>query len=495
MDRTACVDLPAFPLQLLLQDHPDWQDSPAAVVDRDHPQGVLLWVNEHARRYRVLPGMRYAAGLSLSGQLRAAEVSPQRIDRAVSQIARRLRRFTPDVEPAEDDPGSFWLDAGGLERLFPSLQDWASLIRSDLEQQNLEVSLVVGFTRFGSYALARSRRTMIVLQTPADERAASRRVPLDRLNLETKTRDTLDRLGIRTVGDFMDLPAEGVAKRFGPEALRLHRLASGTLRLPLQPQRPLPAALRHLDFDEIETSIPRLIYAIERELAPLLKTLVDRGRALTRIHLGMRFEKLPQHIEHICPAAPTLDAKQLIELIRLRLEAVRKLPDGVVAITLVADSLPATEEQLRLFEGRERRDPAAADRALARLRAELGDAAVVRARLRDAHLPEARFIWEQIAHVQAAQPGEVGGNVLVRRLFDKPVPLPSRSRNEPDGWMLRGLQHGPVIRTQGPHIVSGGWWRRSVHREYHFAETQQGELLWIFYDRVRRKWFMHGRVE
>ena len=495
MDRTACVDLPAFPLQLLLQDHPDWQDSPVAVVDRDHPQGVLLWVNEHARRFRILPGMRYAAGLSLSGQLRAAEVPSQRIEKAVSQIARRLRRFTPDVEPAEGDPGSFWLDAGGLERLFPSLQDWASLIRSDLGQQHFKASLVVGFTRFGSYALARSRRTIIVLKTPADERAASRRVPLDRLNLETRTRDTLDRLGIRTVGGFMDLPPEGISKRFGPEALRLHRMTGGTLQLPLQPQRPLPAALRHLDFDDIETSIPRLIYAIERELPQLLQTLVDRGHALTRIHLGMRFEKLPQHIERIRPAAPTLDAKQLIELIRLRLEAVRKLPDGVAAITLAADSLVATEDQLRLFEGRKRRDPAAADRALARLRAELGDAAVVRARLRDAHLPEARFIWEQIAHVQAAQPGEAGGNVLVRRLFGKPVPLPSRARNEPDGWMLRGLQHGPVIRTQGPHIVSGGWWNRSVHREYHFAETQQGELLWIFYDSIRRQWFMHGRVE
>ena len=168
MDRTACVDLPAFPLQLLLQDHPDWQDSPVAVVDRDHPQGVLLWVNEHARRFRILPGMRYAAGLSLSGQLRAAEVPSQRIEKAVSQIARRLRRFTPDVEPAEGDPGSFWLDAGGLERLFPSLQDWASLIRSYLGQQHFKASLVVGFTRFGSYALARSRRTIIVLKTPAD---------------------------------------------------------------------------------------------------------------------------------------------------------------------------------------------------------------------------------------------------------------------------------------------------------------------------------------
>jgi len=495
VDRTACVDLPALPLQLLLQDHPDWKDQPSAVVDRDHPQGVLLWVNEHARRFRVLPGMRYAAGLSLTNQLRAAEVSHDRIDKAVSQIARRLRRFTPDVEPAEGDPGSFWLDAGGLERLFPSLHDWASLIRSDLEQQCFRASLVVGFTRFGSYALARSRRTMIVLKTPEDERCASRRVPLDRLNLETKTRDILERLGIRTVGGFMDLPPEGVCKRFEPEALRLHRMAAGTLNLPLQPQRPVPPAIRHLDFEDIETSIPRLIHAIERELAPLLQTLVDRGHALARMHLGLRFERLPQHIERIRPAGPTLDGKQLLELIRLRLEAVRKLPDGVEAFTLAADSLPATEEQLRLFEDRTQRDTAAANRALARLRAELGDDAVVRARLRDAHLPEARFVWEQIAHVQAARPGEVGGNVLVRRLFGKPVPLPSRSRNEPDGWMLRGLQHGPVIRTQGPHVVSGGWWRRPVHREYHFAETQKGELLWIFYDRVRRQWYMHGRVE
>jgi len=61
--------------------------------------------------------------------------------------------------------------------------------------------------------------------------------------------------------------------------------------------------------------------------------------------------------------------------------------------------------------------------------------------------------------------------------------------------MLRGLQQGPVVRVSGPYVVSGGWWNRVVHREYHFAETQKGELLWVFYDRVRRRWFLHGRVE
>ena len=32
MARMACVELPAFPLQLLLKRHPDWADRPVVVV-------------------------------------------------------------------------------------------------------------------------------------------------------------------------------------------------------------------------------------------------------------------------------------------------------------------------------------------------------------------------------------------------------------------------------------------------------------------------------
>jgi protein ImuB len=61
--------------------------------------------------------------------------------------------------------------------------------------------------------------------------------------------------------------------------------------------------------------------------------------------------------------------------------------------------------------------------------------------------------------------------------------------------MLRGLDQGPVVRVLGPYVVSGSWWRRPEHRDYHFAETRQGELLWVFFDRARRRWFLQGRVE
>jgi len=47
----------------------------------------------------------------------------------------------------------------------------------------------------------------------------------------------------------------------------------------------------------------------------------------------------------------------------------------------------------------------------------------------------------------------------------------------------------------GPYVVSGGWWASTVHREYYFIETRRGDLLWTFYDRKRRRWFLHGKVE
>ena len=99
------------------------------------------------------------------------------------------------------------------------------------------------------------------------------------------------------------------------------------------------------------------------------------------------------------------------------------------------------------------------------------------------------------AWLAAPKPGEADHRTLVRRIYSQPVPLPSRARHEPDGWMPRSLDQGPVFRTLGPYVVSGGWWRKAVHREYHYAETRKGELLWIYYDRPRRRWFLHGRVE
>ncbi|HXV74677.1 MAG TPA: hypothetical protein VD788_00030 [Candidatus Polarisedimenticolaceae bacterium] len=491
----ACVDLPAFPLQLLLQRRPEWAAHPVAVVDADKPQGTILWVNERALAHRIRPGMRYAAGLSLAAALRAAVVPSAEIEHEIDGLVGRLRRFTPNVEPSAEEPGVFWLDASGLERLHDSLRGWAGAVRAGLQQVGFRSTVVVGFSRFGTYALAKTKRDTVVIGSEREEQSAAFRVPLDRLAIPPAARDALERLGVTTVGRLAELPVEGVERRFGPRVYRLHRMATGERREPLQPVPPPPPSTVRTTLDHPETDVLRLLVVIERLLHPLLRASADRAAALVELQLGFRFESLGDHIETVRPAAPTLQAKQLLELIRLRLQAVRRLPDGVTEIVLISRETAATTRQLRLFAGKPKRDLEAGNRALARVRAELGDRAVVRAQLREAHMPEGRIVWEPLDALQPAAPRQIDTGAMVRRIHTRPVPLPPRPRQEPDGWLLRGLQQGPVVRVSGPYVVCGGWWNRPIHREYHFAETRKGELLWVYYDRVRRRWYLQGRVE
>lgn len=504
--RLACVDLPAFPLQLLLRQRPEWREEPAAVVAEDRPQGRILWANEAARSRRVLPGMRYAAALSLCPGLRAAEVPPDEIDAGVDEVVKTLRRFTPEVEPGDGEPGVFWLDASGLLRLYPSLPPWAGRLRRTLAGDGFTSRVVVGFTRFGTYALARAGRTsgaptgdgVLVLEDPMDEQQAARRVRLERLGIEPKLRDALRKLGVRTVGDLVELPEGGLGQRFGKAAKRLHRLAAGELAPPLRPRADTAPPRRRVIFEFPEDDRERLHFALRRELTPLLREVAERREAVTAIEIRLCLEGGGHEDLVVRPAAPTLDARQLTDLAYLRFEGLAAsgwLAASAMELIVVARGVPARPEQLRLFSEHSRRDLAAAARALARVRAELGPHAVCRARLVDGHLPEASFVWEPLVEPRFPRPCGAGRPTLVRRLLARPRPLPPRPRHEPDGWLIKGLERGPVRRYVGPFIVSGGWWAREIHREYHYAETERGDLLWVFYDRRRRRWYLQGTVE
>src|SRR5262245_14925250 len=167
--------------------------------------------------------MRYASGLSLAKELRAGVVTAKEIDDEVAKLSELIRRFTPSVEPGKGEPGVFWLDAKGLERLFGALTEWASQLHAELVRAGFVASLAVGFDRFCGYAGAKSRKgfSSRVFESPAEERATAREVKLDRLALPNAARDTLLKLGVATVGRFVDLPLDGVGVRFGPEVRRL----------------------------------------------------------------------------------------------------------------------------------------------------------------------------------------------------------------------------------------------------------------------------------
>jgi protein ImuB len=516
MVRLACVDLPAFPLQLLLRRHPEWACYPAAVVAEDKPQGVVLWVNEKARQLGVLPGLRYAAALSLATGLHAGEVKSTEIQKASRELTHRLIRFTPEVEPAAEEPGVFWLNGMGLTLLYPSSGRWARALHADIAAEKFQVSVVAGFTRFGTYAVAKVKKGVTVFNDPVEERRMAQTVPLSRLDIDPDFRDTLFKLGIKTVGALLSLPPVGLRERFGLKAYRLHRMAAGDLWTPLDPYKPEEPVKQHCILDDPENDTTRLVFLIKQLLHPMLATLAARARAVAILRLSFLVDRSGWLKEQIRPAVPTLDSSQILDLVRLRLESLQ-FSAGVTEIALEAEACAATAEQLRLFsegpalspsamlrinsvEG-SKRDLDAANRALARLRAEFGDDAVVQAKLMNGHLPEARFAWEPLSRVKLPRNdlnalNGPAAKVLVRRIMAKPMPLPGvPRRTHEDGWLILGHKYGSVDKLSGPYVFSGGWWNREIQRDYYFAETRRGAIAWVYYDRVRRRWFLQGWIE
>ena len=334
--RLACVDLPAFALQLLLKRHPDWATRPAAVVAEDKPQGTVLWVNERARQSGVLPGLRYAAALSLAADLRAGQIEEKEIARSVSELTYRLMRFSPEVEPAAGEPGVFWLNGAGLTRLYHSPRHWANAIHQEIATQSLVACVVVGFTRFGAYAVAKAQKRIVIFRDAAEEQSAAEKIPLSRLHIDPRFRDALLKLGIETVGGLLSLPPVGLRERFGAEAHRLHQMAAGELWTPLKPSKPEEPVAQNRILDDPESDATRLLFLIKQMLHPMLAELANRAQALSLLWLSFLMDKGGWLKEQIRPATPTLAEAQIIDLIRLRLESL-KLAAGVIEIALQAE--------------------------------------------------------------------------------------------------------------------------------------------------------------
>jgi len=219
---------------------------------------------------------------------------------------------------------------------------------------------------------------------------------------------------------------------------------------------------------------------VKRLLHPLLPPLADRGRAVAALDLELVLaDRAGTRLrETLRPAAPSLDAVLLLELVRLRLESLA-LEAGVERVALTLHDAVAPAVALSLFRQHCERDLAAAERALARVRAEFGDDAVVRAELQSSHLPEQSFRWAPLASLPAAAVA-ARRPCLVRRFLAQPSSSPA-----PRGECLRG----------GPFHVSSGWWHDEMRRAYHFAVADGGDLRWVYYDPRRQRWWVQGRVE
>jgi protein ImuB len=504
--KVACVDIPALPLQLVFRAQPGWRLDPIAVVEAERPLAAVQWLNQPAQRAGIRRGMKLGQARALCCQLRAETVPERQVEAAIDELFEALTAFSPAVEPAADPPGLFWLDPSGMKTLFGTYLNWAQAVYGALAQRGFRAAVVVGFSRYLAFAIAKTTPHALVLSDPAEERRLACEVRLGRLDLPAKLYADLALLGIDTLGQLLNLPQGELKLRYGSQAAELHDRASGQGGAPLRPRERAEPLRAEQQIDPPDDNHTRLLFALKGLLDPLIDRAAAQGEAVAALQLVLRLDHALPHPDRVALAAPTLNAALMLDLIRLRLGA-SELAAPVEQLELQLETVPVHPSQLGLLYQAPRRDLDAAARAIARIQAAFGPDSVTRARLRNAYLPEAAFCWEPIsrAHLPKPTPPE-RALPLVRRVFTRRIAPPTLPFSLQEGTGLNCDysydKTAAVVSSQGmgtaicgPYRIAGGWWKRRVERDYYFVETADQQILWVYYDRPRNRWVLHGVVE
>jgi protein ImuB len=369
-------------------------------------------------------------------------------------IAAWACQFTPRV--SLEPPRALLLEVEGSLLYFGGEQGFFGRLREGIAAIGLEASLGVAPAARAALWLARGGGETL------------EELPVE-VACEGEARVFLKQVGIRTIGELLRLPRDGLARRCGQQLLDDLERAHG--RLPeareffVPPQRfaaqlELPAEVAHAE---------GLLFAARRLLVQLEGLLSAHQAGIRSFKLFLLSQKKEVGME-VGLASPARQTERLAQLLRERL-AQLNLTRPVDAIRLEAsDFTPLHARSGGLFGDA---DADAEDwvQLVERLRARLGRAAVYGLATQPDHRPE--LAWRRI------EPGDWDA-----REFVQPGPRPL--------WLVqpRKIEEAGFTLLAGPERIQSGWWDGDdASRDYFIAQLEKS-LGWIY--REAGEWYLHG---
>jgi protein ImuB len=477
---------------------------PLVVSHRDNNTQRIAALDERAEALRLKPQMGIADARAMHPSIEVVEAEPEADRRLLEALADWCDRYTPLV--AIDAADGLFLDITGCAHLFGGEEAMLGDLLCRLDEQGFDARAGLGSTPGVAWAAARFGLPRIA---SGEEAEALAPLPLVALRIDRETRAGLESVGLRTVGSIMSAPRAPLARRFGAQLIVRLDQALGRVEEAITPRLPVaPLSVeRHFPEPISRTEdVERLILM----LAATLKTdLERRGEGARRLQLALfRVDGAVNRIavgtsrplrepaligrlfhERLTALEGDIDAGYGFDLLRLAVLSSAQFDDAQGDLTgQTADS----GEELAMF----------ADR----IRARLGEAAVLMPVLVESHIPEravtaAPFAERPAEKDRVAMPGHAVERPI--RLFRDPE-LVEVTAEIPDGpparFSWRRALHR-IVSVEGPERIAPEWWRDpegTATRDYFRVEDADGRRYWLYREgfygasEVMPRWFMHG---
>jgi protein ImuB len=395
------------------------------------------------------------------------------------------RAFSPLVE--EVDARTVVFSVGGLGRLIGD----ARAIGAAISRRGGAARVAIA-SNPSAAVLAAQHLPGVTIIPPGQEARALAGIPVGALPAEPEVLLTLERWGVRTLGELAALPEMGLVERWGEAGTRLRRIALGEGDQFLNILRPAVEYVRAQELEDPVALLEPLLFLLSAQLHDLAGELQRNGLAARRITIVLKLEDGSEFRRVLELPFPMRDPKALLKQVQLSLEA---KPPGA-----------ATEAvQVRLDPGEPRvvqgglflpavPDPEKLHTLLERLGALAGKDRVGSPEILNTHRPDA-YCFRPCAFEQSEPKEEQPAKLrLAFRYFRPPLTARVVLQNGRLQRIISERVSGEVIRAAGPWRSSGEWWSETVWNRDEWDVVLADQTAHRIYC-SGKQWFLDGSYD
>lgn len=459
---------------------------PNLQLDRFHTQEKdlipFVIINEHINEVVQLNTLAYQAGirkhmglassLALSEQLKVTTYQQDLETQELNLIAETLYHVASDI--SLDPPKGIYLNLRPQLKFYGSLKHAWGVITKEVDNWHLNYHFANAHSPLSAKLLACSSADRLLSNKTA-VMTMLESLPIQVLQLEAKTEQSLIRIGIRKIKHLLSIPLKELAIRFNLTVVNTIGYLRGEMRQKLSSFQPNTTFYRQYELMYEVTNSPSLA-------RPMLKLLQQLETFLIRSNLttqSLKFTLIMANQNsldiNIDSAIYQTSAKKWMVLVELKLEQL-KLHAPVRDVSLEALKLQQqnfhTQDMLSTRQGNMEKAE-----LLSILQTKLGKAAVYQLKYRSEHLPE-KSTKRLSSPNSSCQPKLTNrANFAIRPaiLLETPQPLAES-----------------IELISLPERIQSNWWNNhSVTRDYFVAQNSQQQKYWVF-RRPDKTWYLHG---
>ena len=455
-------------------------EGPFALTLNQKNTDRIYCLNGPAERLGLHRGMSFADARAFCHDLISQPARPDLDKRFLAALRRWATRYCPWVGYEGTD--GLVLDVTGAEHLQGGAEAMLRDMRARMARAGLTLRLGFSDTRGAAWAFAHF-----------DEHGTDLNVlPVAALRLDAATVTTLQRLGLRTIGDLRATARAPLTRRFGPDlALRLDQ-AFGLVGEAISPEVEPPHYGIALSFPEPIGLFEDVMAATARLLGPLCDKLkaqetgarevtltlrrVDQGSQQVVLRLAAAMRDQARILPLFARGLGEVDAGFGIDRMRLEATLIEPLPAQQIGAVATA----ANPDRLNDL--------------ITRIGTRIGLENIQRFLPADSHIPERSFLIAPAAY-SAPESGWSCLRPRPLRLFP-PEPITGAGPHPPKQFRWRRMAF-TLGRATGPERITPEWWLedgawRSGLRDYWKVDTREGRRLWLFYTPQNPGWFVQG---